>query len=383
MNDSGLTGTGGDSGNQLGAIEQELTKLETDSALSVSDWRVLVEQKAALKPRKPRVQGPKLHLSAHPASPDVERTRARDIVDYARSEVEAMFSAARDGTPPVLMALQPLIDAISASMERDPRAMLDVTRLKQAGDYTVLHAIAVCALMIGLARQAGEHAGGIRAAAYAGLLHDIGMGAVSAELLDRPGALSPEEFEQVMAHTALGHAMLADCQHLPDRVRQAVLHHHERIDGTGYPARIPAADLDPIVRMVTVCDVYDAMTSERPYRRGMTPGQAIAWMRQSRGQFDHAILNALVRLQGAFPPGTLVRLRSELLGVVIDEPRDDSMNPPVVAFHCAMTDRPVAWRRLETRLDPIIAVEQPDQWRFRQWESQCTAMLTAAANDLR
>lgn len=347
--------------------------LATDAAgslLAGADWRGPDDGvKAPRRGKSARV------ATKRPNSLREERDRARAVVARSKVEIERTFDAVRFGTRIDPARLMPLIDAIAQSIERNPIAIPSVTRLKTRSEYTYLHSVAVCGLMMGLARELALDPGLTQTIGLAGMLHDIGKAVVPQILIDKPGPLTDAEFAVVKLHPQRGYDLLRAADDIPDLVRDVVLHHHERIDGNGYPGRLSVTEQSIFVRMATICDVYDAVTSVRPYKERWSPGAAIAWMRSTKGHFDPAILSAFVKMLGAFPPGTLVRLRSDRLAIVLDREDDDLLNPVVVAFHCAATDRPLPWRQIASSVDPIVRVELPDPRRFPDWPALSDALM--------
>lgn len=336
-----------------------------DSALAATDWRQGNEQPIEKTAREP--SGPRLYRHARPGTLAQERDRAREIVDVAKRTVVNTFEEARFGKRLNVASLIPIVDAISASVARNCHALPSITRLKSRSEYTYLHSVAVCGLMVGLAQELRLGREMVDMAGLAGLLHDIGKAAVPLELIDKPGPLTDDEFAVVKLHPERGAELLSDAEGLPSLVVKAVMHHHERMDGRGYPHGVPAANLDLIVRMATICDVYDAVTSTRTYKASWSPGQAISWMRSTTGHFDPAILASFVKMLGAFPPGTLVRLRSDRLALVVDDPDGDPLNPSAMAFHCAVFDRPLRHQIVTPAQDPILSIESPAKWRGIDW----------------
>ena len=341
------------------------------SLLAGNDWRVPGERAAA--PR--RIRAVKPIAAPRVASLKEERDRARIIVAQSKLEVERTFDSVRFGSRIDPARLTPLIDAIAQSIERNPIAIPSVTRLKTRSEYTYLHSVAVCGLMMGLARELRLDPALTQTIGLAGMLHDIGKAVVPRLLIDKPGPLTDAEFAVMKLHPQRGHDLLRSATDIPDLVRDVVLHHHERIDGGGYPSGQLAADQSIFVRMATICDVYDAVTSVRSYKERWSPGAAIAWMRSTRGHFDPAMLSAFVKMLGAFPPGTLVRLRSDRLAIVLDRDDDELLNPTVLAFHCAARNRPLAWRQIASNADPIMRVEHPDSWHFPDWTTTSDALM--------
>ena len=165
-----------------------------------------------------------------------------------------------------------------------------------------MHSVAVCALMLSQGRELGIRGEELRQAGMAGMLHDLGKAFIPLEILNKPGKLTDEEFTLVKTHPARGHALLQEAGAASATVLDVCLHHHEKVDGSGYPHGLSGAQISTVARMGAVCDVYDAVTSDRPYKAGWDPGEALRRMVQWKGHFDPQALQALVKAVGEFIP---------------------------------------------------------------------------------
>jgi HD-GYP domain-containing protein (c-di-GMP phosphodiesterase class II) len=302
-----------------------------------------------------------------PISEELEH--AARICLASKAAVTSMFQEARMGNAVDAAGVSELVEEISNSVARNSSALISLARLKTADDYTYMHSVAVCGMMIALARQLKLSEAEVRSAGVAGLLHDVGKMLVPLAVLNKPGKLTDAEFAIVRDHPVRGHAFLVSSQNIDPMALDVCLHHHEKVDGTGYPERLKGDAISLYAKMGAVCDVYDAITSNRPYKAGWDPSESMRQMGMwASGHFELPVFQAFAKTLGIYPVGSLVRLRSGRIGVVIEQSKGSLTLPVVkVFYHIAANERiaPVlidlSMRGIEER---IIARENPDQWKF-------------------
>lgn len=302
-----------------------------------------------------------------PASFSDEVKRASRIVSKGREAVVSMFQEARMGKAIEAEAAAPLVEEISNSVMRNPGALISLARLKTADDYTFMHSVAVCALMIALARQLGLDEKQTREAGMAGLLHDLGKAMIPLEVLNKPGKLTDAEFDLVKTHPEEGYKLLLEGKDVSEVVKDVCLHHHEKVDGSGYPKRLNGETMSLFAKMGAVCDVYDAITSNRPYKAGWDPAESIKRMAEWKGHFDPMVFQAFVKSLGIYPIGSLVRLESGKLGVVIEQGEQSLLKPRVKVFFSTRAQAYITPEVIDLARSPekIAAREEATKWGIK------------------
>jgi putative nucleotidyltransferase with HDIG domain len=301
-----------------------------------------------------------------------DRRRAQQLVQRSRKLMKNVFDRARLGRAVRVAEVIHIVDEISEAVARSPHALFSVTRLKRKDEYTYLHSVAVCTLMVNVARHLDLDDEMVRDLGLAGLLHDIGKMGIAEEVLNKPGRLTDEEFALMKTHPEYGYQLLCAAPDMRDIALDVCRHHHEKMDGTGYPFGMDGAQISLAARLGAICDVYDALTSDRPYKNAWSPAESVGAMWSWKGHFDPGLLFSFMRSIGVFPPGMLVSLRSNRLGVVTENRRRAS-RPRICAFYatreqCFIAPEIVA---IKDSLDgdQILAPEMPANWGFTDWET--------------
>ncbi len=304
-----------------------------------------------------------------PVSAAVEVERAAKICLQSKKAVVSMFEEARMGNSVDVGGAKLLVEEITDSVARNPGALISLARLKTVDDYTYMHSVAVCAMMVSLAKQLGLDEAQIRSAGLSGLLHDLGKAMMPMEVLNKPGKLTEAEFAVIKSHPVEGHKMLLAGINVDPMALDVCLHHHEKTDGSGYPKGLKGDAISLFAKMGAVCDVYDAITSNRPYKSGWDPAESLRKMAEwTNGHFDPKVFQAFVKSMGIYPVGSLVRLTSGRIGVVVEQTAKSLTTPCVKVFFSTKSNmrilpqvvdlsRPDTTERIAGREDPV-------KWHF-------------------
>lgn len=261
-----------------------------------------------------------------------EVQQAKSIIKNARMVVQKLFTQARMGHTINSEEVNLLVNEIGDSLLRHENALISLVSIKNKDNYTYMHSIAVCALMTLLSIKLGHNEQQKQQAGIAGLLHDIGKIFVPLEILNKPGQLTDKEFDVMKKHSSQGYELLKSFHNVSADVLNVCLHHHEKYNGTGYPSQLKGEDIPLITRMATICDTYDAITSDRPYKKAWSPTFAIKQMSQWTGHFDPVIFRAFVSTLGIYPVGSIVKLNNGHVGVVVEKCETNLLTPKVKTF---------------------------------------------------
>ncbi|MEN4960190.1 HD-GYP domain-containing protein [Pseudomonas syringae] len=354
----------------IGLVEVMLDDVEVLERIQQSGTKEVWIETGKSRVLAPRPSAPSASDDTTPASLEKEMLRARLICGRARDAVMCMFTEARMGRAMDVDNVQLLVEEISNSILRHPHALISLSRLKTSDEYTYMHSVAVCALMVALAKRMGMPDDQVREAGVAGLMHDVGKMMIAPAVLNKPGRLTRDEFEIMKAHPELGVKILMDTQPVAASVIDVCLHHHEKVDGSGYPHGLKGDQISIFARMGAVCDVYDAITSDRPYKKGWGVAHSIREMASWKGHFDDVVFQSFVKTVGIYPIGTLVRLESGRLGVVVEQGQASLLKPKVKVFMSARTGKTFAAQviDLDCPSDPdrIARIEKTTDWGLEE-----------------
>ncbi|MBW7572082.1 HD-GYP domain-containing protein [Caproiciproducens faecalis] len=220
--------------------------------------------------------------------------------------------------------------------------MVNMIDLKSYDNYTYFHSVNVGVLSIVMGVTLGLNETDLFKLGLGALLHDIGKVFVSKGIIDKTDSLTPEEYEEVKKHPDLGYEYLTRANlDLPLLGLIGILQHHERMDGSGYPAGLSGDGINRFSRIISIADVFDAMTSDRPYRPAMMPSEVMEYLMGGAGTlFDPELIQLFTRKVAAFPLGTCVLLNNGLTAIVVENYEDCVLRPKVKVV-CSNENKPM------------------------------------------
>jgi len=256
---------------------------------------------------------------------------ARKARDNTRSYIDVMLNEAKMGKIIDTKKAKFLVTELANNIVENLDASMWLTQLKSRDEYTAIHSLNVCVLSLTFGRALGLSKGELNVLGLGALLHDIGKMQIPLKILNKPGKLNEEEFEIMKSHPSKGYEMLLEDQSLPIEVLNIVRSHHERISGKGYPDRLPEKNISYYTKIVSITDVYDAITSDRVYHDGMTPHEALKnlydWMPNN---FDTELIQSFIKTIGIYPVGSVVELMTGHIGLVVKLSESHRLKPVVM-----------------------------------------------------
>jgi putative nucleotidyltransferase with HDIG domain len=222
--------------------------------------------------------------------------------------------------------------------------------------------------MAAFCKYLGMDAQQIKLYSTGALFHDIGKTQIPAEIIQKPDKYGTQEQAIIQKHPEHGKEILSSLKNIDPVMIEVVYEHHERMDGSGYPKGLKGHDISLGGRMVSILDVYDALTSDRPYNDAQSPTDVLKQLfAASPEKYDLELLQKFIHSIGIYPLGSLLRLSTGFLGIVIESPKEDLLHPTVLIIYDINKSRFIPSRRLDLsqgvgELHKIVSTESPSKW---------------------
>lgn len=256
------------------------------------------------------------------ASVTEEITPARNAAIKFEEELTSNLMLEMSGTnlgDRIDVAKELLIDVVD-SIIRNPNAMMLISRLKNIDANSYQHALDVSIMMISFGRQLGLPKAELNSIGLGALLHDIGKSKVDKHILEKPGKLNFEEYEEVKNHVNFGMDILQDTGKLNAIENMIIERHHERFDGSGYPNALAGEEIGLYGSMAAIVETYTTITSEKPYANARSSAKAVTTLMALRGQAFHPeLVDQFAQVVGMYPIGSIVRISTGEVGLVLEQ----------------------------------------------------------------
>jgi len=253
--------------------------------------------------------------------------------------VNEVFEGVSKAISPGHGSLRDIIKKLIEQVTENQGTIVNMLDLKQFDDYTFQHSINVCilAIVVGIGLNYNEKT--LENLALSAVYHDIGKLRIPLIILNKPGKLDEREFEIMKQHPALGVEYLKGIGELNSFIEMGVLHHHERFDGTGYPAALRGKRISEFARIIALVDAFDAITSKRSYKEAYLPSEAIEYiMANANIHFDYDIAKIFLSKVAAYPEGLVVELSNGLIGIVVKNYENFPTRPTIKVISKNMTE---------------------------------------------
>lgn len=340
--------------------------IDSSKGQDVTDAQTHDEFHAELHEKITTLAGKHIVKSTLPTPIKEEIFTANTIRVEAHQVVHHLMSDVRMGKQIELAKISPVVENIADSIFRNKDAFISLSHIKEKDEYTFQHSVSVCALLIAFCRAMEYETDVITEAGIGGLLHDIGKMKVPEHILNKPGPLVISEFEIMKSHAAIGRDMLKQTPGVPETAVIIAGQHHERYDGTGYPDKIQREQISQLGQMASIVDVYDALTSNRIYHKGMEPTAALKKLFEwAKFHFNAELVEHFICLIGIYPVGSMVRLQSGMLGIVINPGKENLLRPVVRTVFDIKHEHSIAPQDIDLSIqsgDSIVQHEAPDRW---------------------
>jgi len=297
---------------------------------ALQDEDALIKQKVRELSQQHRPSGPTRHTYADQTTFEEEIVQARSVEKEARTLLNEVLEDAIRGKALNLEMTRKVVGNMVDSVVRNPDALVCLSQLKDASEYTALHSIRTTIIALAFGRHLALSRDELTTLGTGVMLHDIGMSKVPKEILEKKTGLTPEEFSIMARHVQWGLEIVQASGGLPPGALDVIAQHHERGDGQGYPQQRKGAAIAPAGMIGAIVDVYDAITSERNYGTALSAEDALKSMYEWRNKdFLPNLVEEFIRCMGIFPIGSLVELSNNTVGVVITINRARRLKPKV------------------------------------------------------
>jgi len=242
---------------------------------------------------------------------------ARIVQQEAHTIIREVMQDVRLGKNVESEKVKYVVSRMIESIFRNRDALASLTRIKEYDDYTFVHSINVCILCLTLGRHLNVHPEELQQIGIGALLHDAGKMKVPLQILNKPGRVTEEEFFEIKKHPLYSVEVLEKAGGIPEASKQIALQHHERYNGRGYPYNLQGEDISKFGQISAIVDVYDAITSDRVYKKALSPYEGMQKIYEwAKIDFNQTLVERFIQCMGIYPVGTFTLLDTGEMGIV-------------------------------------------------------------------
>jgi putative nucleotidyltransferase with HDIG domain len=300
-----------------------------------------------------------------------EMHRAAEVRENANRVVTGIMEDVRLGKQIEIEKVNPVVEEMVASVLSNQDALLGLTRIRQMDQYTFEHSVSVSVLLTTFGKHLGLSREELVDLGIGGLLHDIGKIKTPQHILNKPGKLTDEELMIMRRHVVYSREILGRTPGVPEIALKVAAEHHERVDGSGYPDGKDIGAISLYGQMAAIVDVYDAITADRCYHKGMTPHQALQrLMSWGKSHLNSELVQRFIHCVGIYPIGTLVALSNGNFAVVMEKGLRGLLLPKIRIFFDPVSRRFLEPEDVDLSLQDettglqIVSSEDPEKWRL-------------------
>jgi putative nucleotidyltransferase with HDIG domain len=293
-------------------------------------YKTIYAQKLLDRKRKPIYTKPDLTPKQASQNLREEIPRAQKAFDKSHKHINQLMSDVQRDSKIDIDGSKRLVSSCVDSILSNETAMFWLSKIKNKDEYTAEHCVRVGILAIAFGKYLQLPRKELELLGLCGMLHDVGKMKVPQHILNKEGPLTQDEYKIVKEHTVLGYVFLRNHGGIDEQVCTAAYNHHERMNGRGYPRQVSSELLSQYDRIIAIIDSYDAMISDRCYRKGMAPSKALNQLYKGQGElYDLELVKQFIQMVGIYPVGSLVELSNGQVGVVLSVNENSKLEPVI------------------------------------------------------
>ncbi|MCQ9052803.1 HD-GYP domain-containing protein [Vibrio diabolicus] len=267
-------------------------------------------------------------------SRDVQHKRAKKLIAEAKDLAQKLLNQTFEGKIIEVDEVEAWADDVIESVFIDSDALQCVSALRKKDSYLLEHSVNVACLLVSFGKYLGLDKQTLKQLAIGGIIHDVGKIKVDDKILHKPAKLTPEEFEHMKLHQVFAGEIILHVKGLSDVSRDVCLMHHEKLDGNGYPRGLKGDEIPIHGRMSCIVDIYDALTADRCYKKGMSSAEAFKILLSlTPFHLDADLVYKFINCVGMYPVGSIVELSDGRVGIVWSSNESQALKPEVKCFY--------------------------------------------------